>query len=39
MSGVKGYYVTVRMSIDTTTDPGGMKELFAVSSNFSVSSY
>ena len=39
MSGVKRYYVTVRMSIDTTTDPGGMKELFAVSSNFSISSY
>jgi hypothetical protein len=39
MSGVKGYYVTVRMSIDTTTDPGGMKELFAVSSNFAISSY
>jgi len=39
MSGIKGYYVTVKMSIDTTTDPGGMKELFAVSSNFVVSSY
>ena len=39
MSGVKGYYVTVKMSIDTTTDPGGMKELFAVSSNFAISSY
>jgi len=39
MSGIKGYYVTVKMSLDTTTDPGGMKELFAVSSNFVVSSY
>jgi hypothetical protein len=39
MSGVKGYYITVKMSIDTTTDPGGMKELFAVSSNFVTSSY
>ncbi len=39
MSGVKGYYVTVKMSLDATTDPGGVKELFAVSSNFVVSSY
>ncbi len=39
MSGIKGYYITVKMSLDTTTDPGGMKELFAVSSNFVVSSY
>ena len=39
MSGVKGYFVTVKMSTDGTTDVGGSKELFAVSSNFVMSSY
>jgi hypothetical protein len=39
MSGVKGYYVTVKISTDTTTNLGGLKELFAASSNFAVSSY
>jgi len=33
--GIKAYYATVTMSTDTTTDPGGLKELFAVGSNFS----
>ena len=39
MSGIKGYFVTVKMSTDGTTDVGGSKELFAVSSNFVMSSY
>ena len=33
--GIKAYYATVTMSTDATTDPGGLKELFAVGSNFS----
>lgn len=39
MTGVKGYFSTVKVSTDQTTDPGGLKELFAVSSNFVESSY
>jgi len=39
MTGVKGYFSTVKVSTDETTDPGGLKELFAVSSNFVESSY
>ena len=39
MSGIKGYYSTVQLSTDDTTEPGGEKELFLVSSTFSVSSY
>jgi len=39
MTGVKGYFSTVTVSTDQTTDPGGVKELFAVSSNFVESSY
>jgi len=39
MSGIKGYYSTVQLSTDNTTEPGGEKELFLVSSTFSVSSY
>jgi hypothetical protein len=38
MSGIKGYFATVVISTDATTQPGGMKELFAVSSNFVTSS-
>ena len=34
MTGIKGYFATVKMSTDTLTDPGGMKELFAVSSEY-----
>ena len=33
-SGIKAYYATVTMKTDTTTDPNGLKELFAVSSTF-----
>ena len=39
MSGIKGYFATVKVSTDTVTQPGGMKELFAVSSNYVMSSY
>ena len=39
MTGIKGYYATVKMSTDTLTDPGGMKELFAASSDYVESSY
>ena len=34
MSGIKGYFATVKLSTDNTTDLGGLKTLFAVSSNF-----
>ena len=33
-SGIKAYYATVTMKTDATTDPYGLKELFAVSSTF-----
>jgi hypothetical protein len=39
VSGVKGYFATVKVSTDSTTNPGGSKELFAVSSNYVESSY
>jgi len=39
MSGVKGFFANVVVSTDSTTDPGGPKELFAVSSNYIESSY
>jgi hypothetical protein len=39
VSGIKGFFATVRLSIDETTDPGGMKELYSVSSNYVMSSY
>ena len=38
MTGVKGYFATVKMSTDLTTNVGGTKEMFAVSSEFVVSS-
>ncbi|MBC8436701.1 hypothetical protein H8D85_00090 [bacterium] len=38
ISGVKGYFVTVDLQTDDATDVGGLKELFAVSSNYVVSS-
>ena len=37
-TGIKGYYVTVDLQTDDATDIGGLKELFAVSSNWVVSS-
>ena len=39
MSGVKGYFTTVRFQIDASTNLGGAKELYSVSSNFVMSSY
>ena len=38
VSGVKGYLMTVKMSIDSSTEPGGAKQLFSVSSNYVLSS-
>ena len=34
MSGIKGFFATVKLSTDDTTDLGGSKNLFCVSSNF-----
>jgi hypothetical protein len=39
MSGIKGFFATVSIKTDNTTDPGGYKELFAVSSDYIESSY
>ena len=39
ISGIKGMTATVKISIDELTDPGNKKELFAVSSNYTESSY
>ena len=33
-TGIKAYYTTVTMQTDTTTNPGGLKELFAVGSTY-----
>ena len=38
ISGIKGFFTNVKISTDTTTDPNGFKELFAVSSNYTFSS-
>ena len=38
MTGIKGYYCTVTLQNDSSTNPGGAKELFAVNSTFIVSS-
>ena len=37
-TGIKGFFTTVRFSTDTSTNAGGPKELFAVSTEFVVSS-
>ena len=37
VSGIKGYFVVVDMSLDTVTDVGGVKELFSVSTNYDYS--
>jgi len=34
MSGIKGFFATVKLSTDNTTDLGGSKNLFSVYSNF-----
>ena len=36
MSGIKGFYALATFSTDTTTDPGGEKQLFSVESNFTI---
>ena len=33
-TGIKAYYATVTMQTDATTNPGGLKELFAVGSTY-----
>jgi len=38
-SGIKGYYTTVRLKTDQTTAPGETKELFAVGTEYVISSY
>jgi hypothetical protein len=39
VTGIKGFYAVVTLSTDAFTDPGGYKELFAVSTEFINSSY
>tara|TARA_R110002020_G_scaffold90428_1_gene220160 strand:+ start:4621 stop:6402 length:1782 start_codon:yes stop_codon:yes gene_type:complete len=39
VSGIKGFFATVRIQTDNTTESGAMKELFTVGSNYSISSY
>ena len=39
LSGIKGMFATVTFSTDSTTNPTGKKELFAVSSTYVESSY
>jgi len=39
MSGIKGYFATVTMSLDGATDVGGVKELFSVSTGCDYSAY
>lgn len=39
ISGIKGYFAVVDMSLDNATDVGGAKELFAASCNFDFSVY
>ena len=38
MSGIKGYFATVKVSTDNVTNPGSKKELFAVGSKYVISS-
>ena len=38
-SGIKGYFTTLKLTTDKTTDTGGAKELFAVGSEYFISSY
>lgn len=39
ISGIKGYFAVVDMSLDNATDVGGAKELFSASSNYDFSVY
>lgn len=36
ISGIKGFYALATFSTDTTTDPGGEKQLFSVESTFTI---
>jgi hypothetical protein len=36
ISGIKGFYGTVKLSTDLTTDPGGEKTLFSVESVYTM---
>lgn len=36
ISGIKGFYALATFSTDSTTDPGGEKQLFQVSTNYSI---
>ena len=38
MTGIKGYFATVKVSTDDITNPGSKKELFAVGSKYVISS-
>ena len=38
ISGIKGYFATVTLQTDSTTDLGGSKQIFAASTNINVSS-
>ena len=38
ISGIKGFYNSITMATDTDTDPGGMKELYAVGMTYNISS-
>jgi len=38
MTGIKAYYCTITIENDDYTNPGGMKELFAVNTGFVTSS-
>ena len=37
MTGIKGYFATVKMKTDTTTEKGGIKELWAASTKYEMS--
>jgi len=39
VTGIKGFYAVVSISTDLSTDPGGAKEVFAVSTEYIKSSY
>ena len=39
ISGIKGYFATVKIKVDSTTNVGGAKELYLASSNYVMSSY
>jgi hypothetical protein len=36
MTGIRAYYANVTMQTDETTDPRGLKELFAVGSTYNI---